>query len=196
MTAAASAGPSRGPWIASVVLALAIVAAAGLAVLTLMGVRVAPLSSLASVISPAAAEPAPAAAPAAPAEPAPAQPVPAQPAPAVAAPPSTPAGAPAVTDATGRALPAAVGTGVQGLYTALGAGDLPGVQSRYRPAEEFDAAPWSQVAPLLAVPANREALQAALREPPTRRTGIYRYAAGGAVVGIDTQGRMAFLLVP
>ncbi|WP_345422700.1 hypothetical protein, partial [Actinomycetospora chlora] len=121
---------------------------------------------------------------------------PAQFAEAVAAPPSTPAGAPAVTDAAGRALPAAVGTGVQGLYAALGAGDLPGVQSRYRPAEEYDAAPWSQVAPLLAVPANREALQAALREPPTRRTGVYRYAAGGAVVGIDTQGRMAFLLVP
>ena len=82
------------------------------------------------------------------------------------------------------------------LYTALGAGDLPAVQARYRPSAAFDAAPWAQVAPLLAEPANREALLAALREPPQRRSGIYRFAAGGAVVGVDAQGRMGFLLLP
>jgi len=192
MTApAATAAPSRGPWIASVALALAIVVAAGLAVLTLVGSPLLPVSLAGDQQ---------ASGPAAPDQAVPDQaaPVAAQPAPSVAAPPSTPAvaGTPAVADAAGRPLPAPVATGVQGLYAALGAGDLPGVQSRYRPAAAFDAAPWSQVAPLLATPANREALLAALRVPPQRRSDIYRYAAGGAVVGIDAQGRMAFLLIP
>ncbi|MDD7917561.1 hypothetical protein [Actinomycetospora callitridis] len=171
---APAVGAGRGPWIASAALAVAIVVAAGLAVLTLVSAP----SSTAS--QPEAVAPAPAA-PAAPASPA-------------AVPP--PAGAPATADTAGRALPAAVATGTGELYTALGAGDLPAVQARYRPSAAFDAAPWSQVAPLLAEPANREALLAALREPPQRRTGIYRFAAGGAVVGVDTQGRMGFLLLP
>jgi hypothetical protein len=171
---APAVGTGRGPWIASAALAVAIVVAAGLAVLTLMSTP----SSTAS--QPEAVAPAPAA-PAAPASPA-------------AVPP--PAGAPATADTAGRALPAAVATGTGELYTALGAGDLPAVQARYRPSAAFDAAPWAQVAPLLAEPANREALLAALREPPQRRSGIYRFAAGGAVVGVDAQGRMGFLLLP
>lgn len=168
----ASAG--RGPWIASAALGVAILVAAALAVLTLVTAPVSPASS---------SEPAPAAAPPPAAAPAPA------PAPA-------PTGTPAVADTAGRAVPAAVATGVRGLYTALGAGDLPAVQQRYRPSAAADAAPWSQVAPLLAQPANREALLAALREPPQRRSGIYRYEANGARVGVDTQGRMAFVLLP
>lgn len=173
---APAVGAGRGPWIASAALAVAIVVAAGLAVLTLVS----------APSSPATASQTEAAAPAPPSAAAPASPS--------AVPP--PAGAPATADTAGRALPAAVGTGTQALYAALGAGDLPAVQARYRPSAAFDAAPWSQVAPLLAEPANRQALLAALREPPQRRTGIYRYAAGGAVVGVDTQGRMGFLLVP
>jgi hypothetical protein len=55
--------------------------------------------------------------------------------------------------------------------------------------------PWSQVGPLLAQPANREQLLAALRQPPQRRSGLYVYSAGGARVGVDAQGRMAFLLL-
>ncbi len=172
MTAPA-VGAGRGPWIASAALAVAIVVAAGLAVLTLVSAP----SSTASQSE--AVAPAPAAA--APASPA-------------AVPP--PAGAPATADTAGRALPAAVATGTGELYTALGAGDLPAVQARYRPSVAFDAAPWARVAPLLAEPANREALLAALREPPQRRSGIYRYTAGGAVVGVDAQGRMGFLLLP
>jgi hypothetical protein len=181
MTApAATAGPARGPWIASAALAVAIVVAAGLAVMTL---TTSPVSSSSNAQQ---AAPAPAPAPAA------------APAPSAAAPSSAaaPAGTPAVADAAGRALPAAVATGVQGLYTALGAGDLPAVRARYQPSAAFDAAPWAQVEPLLAQPANREQLLAALREPPQRRSGVYRYAAGGALVGVDTQGRMAFLLLP
>jgi hypothetical protein len=174
--ATATAGPTRGPWIASAALAIAIVVAAGLAVATLVTTPVSSTSS-APQAAPAPAAPAPSAA---------------------AAPPSAaaPAGTPAVADAAGRALPAAVATGVQGLYTALGAGDLPAVRARYQPSAAFDAAPWAQVEPLLAQPANREQLLAALREPPQRRSGVYRYAAGGALVGVDTQGRMAFLLLP
>jgi hypothetical protein len=171
---APAVGTGRGPWIASAALAVAIVVAAGLAVLTLVSAP----SSTAS--QPEAVAPAPAA-PAAPASPA-------------AVPP--PAGAPATADTAGRALPAAVATGTRELYTALGTGDLPAVQARYRPSAAVDAAPWAQVAPLLAEPANREALLAALREPPQRRSGIYRFAAGGAVVGVDAQGRMGFLLLP
>ena len=170
---APAVGAGRGPWIASAALAVAIVVAAGLAVLTLVSAP----SSTASQSE--AVAPAPAAA--APASPA-------------AVPP--PAGAPATADTVGRALPAAVATGTGELYTALGAGDLPAVQARYRPSAAFDAAPWARVAPLLAEPANREALLAALREPPQRRSGIYRYTAGGAVVGVDAQGRMGFLLLP
>lgn len=173
MTApAATAGSSRGPWIASGALAIAIVVAAGLAVVTL---ATAPVSPTRSAL----------------------QAAPAQPAPAPSASSSAPvaAGTPAITDAAGRALPATVATGVQGLYAALAGGDLPGVQSRYRPAAAFDAAPWSQVAPLLAQPANREQLLAALREPPQRRSDIYLYSANGARVGVDDQGRMAFLLL-
>lgn len=169
---AATAG--RGPWIASAALGVAIVAAAALAVLTLVTV---PASSTGSSR----------AAPAAPPSPAPS----AEPAPAPA-----PAGTPAVTDTAGRALPAAVASGVQGLYAALGAGDVADLQSRYQPSATFDAAPWSEVEPLLTDPANREQLLAALREPPQRRSDIYRYAAGGARVGVDEQGRMAFMLVP
>lgn len=177
MTAAAPAagpGAARGPWIASAALAVAIVVAAALAVVTLVGVP-----SSTTRTEPAAAAPAPSAAPA--------------PAPAPA---PLPAGAPAVADTAGRALPAAAVTGVQGLYTALGTGDLAGVESRYAPAAALDAAPWTQVGPLLAVPANREALMAALREPPQRRAGTFRYSAGGARVGVDAQGRMAFLVLP
>ena len=176
MTAAAptaGAGAARGPWIASAALAVAIVVAAALAVVTLVTVP----SSAGQAESPAPAASAPSAA--------------AAPAPAPA-----PAGTPAVADTAGRALPPTVATGVQGLYTALGTGDLAGVESRYAPAAALDAAPWSQVGPLLGVPANREALMAALREPPQRRAGIYRYSAGGARVGVDAQGRMAFLLLP
>jgi hypothetical protein len=168
----AGAGAARGPWIASAVLAVAIVVAAALAVVTLVTVP-----SSAGQAEPVAAAPAPSAV-------------------AAPAPVPAPAGTPAVTDTAGRALPAAVATGVQGLYTALGTGDLAGVESRYAPAAALDAAPWSQVAPLLGVPANREALLAALREPPQRRTGLYRYSAGGARVGVDAQGRMAFLVLP
>ncbi|GAA4864038.1 hypothetical protein [Actinomycetospora straminea] len=171
---AASAGAARGPWIASAALAVAIVVAAALAVLTLV---TAP-SSAGTSSAAASAVPAPAPSAAAPAT------------------PPAPAGTPAVTDTAGRALPAAVATGVQGLYTALGTGDVAGVESRYRPSAAFDAAPWSRVAPLLAQPDNREELLAALREPPQRRTGVYRYAAGGAVVGVDAQGSMAFLRLP
>jgi hypothetical protein len=179
MTApAATAGPARGPWIASAALAVAIVVAAGLAVMTLTTSPVSS-SSTAQQAAPAPAAPAPAPSAAAPSSAA-----------------AAPAGTPAVADAAGRALPAAVATGVQGLYSALGAGDLPAVRARYQPSAAFDAAPWSQVEPLLAQPANREQLLAALREPPQRRSGIYRYAAGGALVGVDTQGRMAFLLLP
>lgn len=175
MTAsAASPGPARGPWIASAALAVAIVVAAALAVVTLVTAPVSPASST------GAAAPAPA-----PAAPAP------SPAPPAAAP--APAGGPAVTDAAGRALPPAVATGVQGLYTALGTGDMAGIQSRYQPSAAVDAAPWSRVAPLLAQPANREQMLAALRQPPQRLPGIYRYAGGGARVGVDAQGRMAYL---
>ncbi|WP_433783262.1 hypothetical protein ACQPX6_24885 [Actinomycetospora sp. CA-101289] len=169
---AAGAGAARGPWIASAALAVAIVVAAALAVFTLVTV---PTSG--SRTETAAPAPAPSAA-AAPA-----------PAPAVV-------GTPAVADTAGRALPAAAVTGVQGLYTALGTGDLAGVESRYAPAAALDAAPWSQVGPLLGVPANREALMAALREPPQRRAGTFRYSAAGARVGVDAQGRMAFLVLP
>ena len=42
----------------------------------------------------------------------------------------------------------------------------------------------------------KHAILTALREPPQRRSGIYRFAAGGAVVGVDAQGRMGFLLLP
>ena len=171
---APAVGAGRGPWIASAALAVAIVVAAGLAVLTLVS---APVVDRVAVRG-RGARPGGAAAPASPA----------------AVPP--PAGAPATADTAGRALPAAVATGTGELYTALGAGDLPAVQARYRPSAAFDAAPWARVAPLLAEPANREALLAALREPPQRRSGIYRYAAGGAVVGVDAQGRMGFLLLP
>ncbi|MEJ2862511.1 hypothetical protein [Actinomycetospora flava] len=172
---AASAGAGRGPWIASAALGVAILVAAALAVLTLVTAPVSPASSTEAAPAPAQPAPAPSAAPA--------------PAPA-------PAGTPAVADTAGRNLPAAVATGVQGLYTALGTGDLPAVQQRYQPSAAVDAAPWSQVAPLLAQPANREALLAALREPPQRRTGVYRYAAGGAVAGVDTQGRLAYVSLP
>jgi len=167
---APGAGAARGPWIASAALAVAIVVAAALAVVTLVTV-------------PSAATETPSAAPAPPSSAAAPAPLPA------------PAGAPAVADTAGRALPAAVATGVQGLYTALGTGDLAGVRSRYAPSAAFDAAPWSQVEPLLAQPANREELLAALREPPQRRAGVYRYTAGGTRVGVDDQGRMAFLLL-
>ncbi|MDD7937635.1 hypothetical protein PHK61_04270 [Actinomycetospora lutea] len=171
---AASAGAGRGPWIASAALGVAILVAAALAVLTLVTAPVAPAGSTQAA--------------------APAQPVrSAAPAPAPA---PVPAGEPAVTDTAGRALPAAVATGVRELYTALGAGDLPAVERRYRPSAAVDAAPWSQVSPLLAQPPNREALLAALREPPQRGSGVYRYAAGGARVGVDTQGRVAFVLLP
>ncbi|MEJ2887829.1 hypothetical protein [Actinomycetospora aeridis] len=173
---AASAGAGRGPWIASAALGVAIVVAAALSVLTLVTAPTAPTSSTETAPAPVAAAP-PSAAPA--------------PAPA-----PVPAGTPAAADTAGRALPAAVATGVQGLYTALGAGDLPAVEQRYRPSAAFDAAPWSEVAPLLAQPANREQLLAALREPPQRRSGIYRYSAGGTRVGVDAQGRMAFVLLP
>jgi hypothetical protein len=167
----AGADATRGPWIASAALAVAIVVAAGLAVLTLLTAPSSPGGG------------APTAAPTAPTAAAPPSPAP-------------PPGAPATADAAGRALPAAVATGVQGLYAALGTGDLAGVESRYAPARAFDAAPWSEVAPLLDDPANRDALLAALREPPERRSGIFRYSAGGARVGVDDQGRMAFLLLP
>ncbi|PVZ04288.1 hypothetical protein [Actinomycetospora cinnamomea] len=177
MTASAStsaptsgAGSARGPWIASAALAVAIVVAAGLAVVTLVTSSSAPAAEAPSV---------------APAPPADAPPS-----------PTTPPGAPATADSAGRALPAAVATGVQGLYTALGTGDLAGVQSRYEPSTAVDAAPWSEVEPLMENPANREALLAALREPPERRAGGYRYSAGGARVGVDGQGRMTFLLLP
>ncbi|MHC1563674.1 hypothetical protein ACR9E3_32380 [Actinomycetospora sp. C-140] len=179
---ATGAAPSRGPWIASVALAVAIVVAAGLAVVTLVR------EPAGSVAAPSTTQDEPVAAPLPQAPPLQGTGNP--------APPQVPAGQPAVTDTTGRALPAAVATGVGGLYTALGTGDLPGVQSRYRPAAAFDAAPWSQVAPLLTTAPNREQLLAALREPPQRRSGIYRYAANGAVVGVDAQGRMAFMLLP
>lgn len=172
---AASAGAGRGPWIASAALGVAILVAAALAVLTLVTAPVSPASSEAA--APVQPAPAPAAAPA--------------PAPAPA-----PAGAPAVADAAGRNLPAAVATGVRGLYTAVGTGDLPAIQQRYQPSAAVDAAPWSRVEPLLAQPANRDALLAALREPPQRRTGIYRYAAGGAVAGVDAQGRLAYVSLP
>lgn len=174
---APAVGAGRGPWIASAALAVAIVVAAGLSVLTLVS---APSSTASQPEAGATGAPAPAA-PAAPASPA-------------AVPP--PAGAPATADTAGRALPAAVATGTGELYTALGTGDLPAVEARYRPSAAVDAAPWARVEPLLADPANREALLAALREPPQRRSGIYRYAAGGAVVGVDAQGRMGFLLLP
>jgi hypothetical protein len=167
----AGACAARGPWIASAALAVAIVVAAALAVVTLVTV---PSSAT-------EAEPAAAPAPSEVAAPAPAP---------------APAGTPAVADTAGRALPADVVTGVQGLYTALGTGDLAGIESRYAPSAALDAAPWSRVAPLMEVPANREALLAALREPPQQRAGIYRYSAGGARVGVDAQGDMAFLLLP
>jgi hypothetical protein len=172
---APAAGAGRGPWIASAALGVAIVVAAALAVLTLVTAPATPTSASEPAPAPAAAPPSAAPAP---------------------APAPVPAGAPATADTAGRALPAAVATGVQGLYTALGAGDLPAVEQRYRPSAAFDAAPWSQVSPLLAQPANREQLLAALREPPQRRSGIYRYSAGGARVGVDAQGRMAFVLLP
>lgn len=170
---AASVGAGRGPWIASAALGVAILAAAALAVLTLVTAPVSPTSAEAD----APAQPAPSAAPA--------------PAPAPA-----PTGEPAVTDTAGRELPTAVATGVRELYTALGTGDLPAVEQRYRPSAAVDAAPWSEVSPLLAQPANRDALLAALREPPQRRAGTYRYAAGGARAGIDGQGRMTFVVLP
>ncbi len=173
MTALAGTRPAteRWPWIASIALAVAILAITAFAVRTL----VAPAASSTPVAT------APAATPSA--------------VPAPAAPPA-PAGAPSLTDTGRRALPAAVATGVQGLYTALGTGDLAGVEARYAPSTTYDAAPWRQVAPLLADPAAREKLLAALRTDPQRRSGLYRYAAGGAVVGVDAQGRMAFLALP
>ncbi|GAA4903766.1 hypothetical protein EV188_10463 [Actinomycetospora succinea] len=176
---AASVGAGRGPWIASAALGVAILVAAALAVLTLVTTPISPAGTT---------EAAP------PAQPAPAPSAAAAPAPTPA---PVPAGTPAVTDTAGRALPAAVATGVQGLYTAIGTGDLPAVQQRYQPSTAVNAAPWSQVAPLLSQPANRDALLAALREPPQRRAGLYRYtAAGGALVGVDAQGRMAFIRLP
>lgn len=167
-TAGARPSADRRPWIASIALAVAIVAIAAFAVRTL---AVAPTST---------AAPAPPAAAATPAAPAPAP----------------PAGAPSTTDSTGRTLPARVATGVQGLYAALGTGDLAAVESRYSPSAALDAAPWAQVAPLLAEPQAREQLLAALRENPERRSGLYRYSADGARLGVDDQGRMAFLVLP
>jgi len=187
---AATVGAARGPWIASVALAVAIVVAAGLAVLTLV---TAPSSSATATASGSATQPDAATAPASGA-PAPGS-VAAAPASPAAVPP--PAGAPATADSAGRALPAAVGTGVQALYTALGTGDLAGVEARYSPSTTVDAAAWSEVGPLLAQPANRDALLAALREPPQRQAALYRFsAAGGARVGVDAQGRMAFVRLP
>jgi hypothetical protein len=173
VTAVTGARPSaeRWSWIASIALAVAILAIGAFAVRTL-------------VVDPASSAPAAAAPEAAPSA-----------APAPAALPA-PAGAPSVTDTTGRAVPAAVATGAQGLYTALGTGDLAGVESRYAPSAAFDAAPWRTVAPLLADPAARDQLLAALRANPQRRTGVYRYTAGGATVGMDPQGTMAFLRLP
>lgn len=162
---------ARWPWIASIALAVAILAVGAFAVRTLV---VDPASSAPAAASPEAAPPA---------------------APAPAAPPA-PAGAPSVTDTTGRPVPPAVATGVQGLYTALGTGDLAGVESRYTPSPAFDAAPWPTVAALLADPAARDQLLAALRADPQRRAGVYRYTAGGATVGMDPQGTMAFIRLP
>lgn len=172
MTAVTGARPpaERWTWIASIALAVAILAIGAFAVRTV-------------VVDTASS------APAAPPEAAPSA------APAPAAPPA-PAGAPSVTDTTGRAVPPAVATGAQGLYTALGTGDLAAVESLYAPSAAFDAAPWRVVAPLLADPAARDQLLAALRADPQRRTGVFRYSAGGAVVGMDPQGKMAFLRLP
>jgi hypothetical protein len=69
------------------------------------------------------------------------------------------------------------------------------VQSCYRPAAAFDAAPSSQLAPLLATPAKPGG--APRRAARTTATPFGRLPLrGGAVVGVDAPGRMAFLLVP
>lgn len=101
---------------------------------------------------------------------------------AASAPPAAVTG-PTVTDNRGRALPSAVATVVQRIYTALDSGDLEPIRRAYSAVGSDD---WYTSSPQLKKTSVQTALLKALSTAPKSQEGEYRYSAGGYQITVGT----------